>query len=785
MFYQGTRSIYPYFKRIAEGNMEKPEPNAYVVKIIDEGKWTSNKTYLPLLESVAAQMLDIYTQMQAYIAQAHGNYLLKKEISTHFFPYLVLMELEKVLDKIKVENELLHISDFNKIISSQIANESSPYIYERIGNRYHHFLLDEFQDTSAIQWSNLIPLIENALSENYYNLIVGDAKQSIYRFRGGDVEQFVQLPALPNDQNIALRQIRENIFAHAYQEHILDTNYRSAQTIIEFNNRFFAHLLQELPLPENIQKVYAEVAQKAVQKDNARAFVEIIRIEAAKRKKQEVATDYQKHTLSIIQKCKTNGYAYKDITVLCRNNNDIKDLSVLLLDNNIPFVSSESLEIQHFDAIPFVLYFIHYLQYDTEALYQLQLLRYLHQHDYFDKDLTFAALLEQVEPKQALVNIWDDLQIEIDKSKHFFLEAAFQFSREHHQGLIAFPEWWAKRSKDFKLELPEDQDAVRLMTFHKAKGLEFPIVVNWLSDTFEKTGMGDTIWLNPDLEDVPEIESFPFKLNKLENTKFASVLKREESLRVLDKLNLLYVALTRPVVGMYILCEYTKASKTKKEVDFSLHYAHVVDSFLHAYYAEQIEQETICIGNKQPVQTQTLPVKDQGIALLPNTNTSAWQQQINLQVEAEKMWQLSMPIQEGIKIHRLLAAIYTADDIDKALDKMLYQSLIEPKEYDALKQSLQQIVTHPQLKDYYAKGVEAFNEVELCTPQGVIFRPDRLVLQPKHCVVIDYKTGAERSEHQQQLQNYMELAATFTQKSSKGFLVYINKEIKVKVVSSL
>ncbi len=181
MFYQGTRSIYPYFKRIAEGNIEKLEPNAYVTKITDEGKWTTNKTYLPLLESVSAQMLDIYKQMQAYIAQAHGNYLLKKEVLTHFFPYLVLMELEKVLDKIKAENELLHISDFNKIISSQIANESSPYIYERIGNRYHHFLLDEFQDTSAIQWSNLIPLIENALSENYYNLIVGDAKQSIYR----------------------------------------------------------------------------------------------------------------------------------------------------------------------------------------------------------------------------------------------------------------------------------------------------------------------------------------------------------------------------------------------------------------------------------------------------------------------------------------------------------------------------------------------------------------------------------------------------------------------------
>lgn len=816
MFYYGHQTIYPYFKRIADGNFEKLTPNKRILEIIEHGKWTTKKEYKNKLEALAPQILAIYNEMHLFIEAKQSDYLLQLEILNNFFPYMVLVELEKELNRIKLENELLHISDFNKLIAEKIANESSPYIFERIGNRYHHFLLDEFQDTSAIQWSNLIPLVENALSEGHYNLIVGDAKQSIYRWRGADAEQFVQLPALSAENNAMLKESRERIFAQAYQEFVLNTNYRSAATIVNFNNGFFSFLLKEVDkLPEIVHKVYAEVEQKSAHRtaEHPNAFVELRQVETADIRRKEEALDlYAKSTIAAIKEAVHLKYDYKDIAVLCRNNKDIVAMSEVCIEHNIPFVSSESVEIDSLDLISFVFSFVHYLQFDTELVYQTEILSYLHRHHYLNTDADYAYVLQNNKAEDALLSVWNMLGIEVNKEYllaldayegveaiarlfklarqhpffHFFLEAALKFSQEHHQGLVAFALWWEQHSKDFVVELPQEKDAVRLMSFHKAKGLEFPVVITWFSDMLNKVGnKNEKLWLSPDLEDFPEIKSFPFSLKALAGTKFADRIVDEEAMEVLDNLNLLYVALTRPTQALYVLYDtYLAVSNRNKEKFYALSYADIFSQYVKKVQTlgKQVGNALV-MGKKGDALLASVACSQQPYELMRCAYSSVdWQQCIDLQVEEEKMWQLSMPIQYGIKVHKLLSYIYTPADIDNALNKMYFSALINQTEYAKLKDSLLQITAHPQLAAYYSPQAKVYNEVELCQSSGAIFRPDRLVISDAHCVVIDYKTGAEQAAHTEQLQHYMALAADFTQKPVKGFLVYIGKTIDVKAM---
>ncbi|OYT16171.1 MAG: hypothetical protein B7C24_09140, partial [Bacteroidetes bacterium 4572_77] len=230
MFSNARSSVYAYFQRFVKEDFSKIEPVKTILKMVETQQWTTKnakQSIKDLFELISEELSRIFYDSQEFMERKYSDYLLMKEIEKSIFPFMVLMELEKILNQMKEENQLIHISDFNKIISEEIAGESAPYIYERIGTKYEHFLLDEFQDTSVMQWHNLLPLVENSLSENHYNLIVGDAKQAIYRWRGSDVRQFSQLPYLQYEADDELSLQRENMLKNAYLGLNLDTNYRS------------------------------------------------------------------------------------------------------------------------------------------------------------------------------------------------------------------------------------------------------------------------------------------------------------------------------------------------------------------------------------------------------------------------------------------------------------------------------------------------------------------------------------------------------------------------------
>ena len=235
----------------------------------------------------------------------------------------MLNEIEKMLNDFKHRNNLVHISEFNARIAGIVMNEPVPFIYERLGEKYQHILIDEFQDTSALQWMNFIPLIENSLAGGFFNLVVGDGKQAIYRWRGGEVEQFNALPAIAgSDRNPILKQ-RQQVLQRHFEKVTLDQNYRSKSEIVEFNNRFFRTIADGV-LTAGKEKIFEGLEQQY----NPQKTGGYVSLEFLEQDDEEL--NYHEKTLkrihSVISEAQRDNFNLRDMAVLCRSNKNARPL---------------------------------------------------------------------------------------------------------------------------------------------------------------------------------------------------------------------------------------------------------------------------------------------------------------------------------------------------------------------------------------------------------------------------------------------------------------------------
>jgi len=288
-------------------------------------------------------------------------------------PLSLLNTVSNELAKIQEEQNVLSISEFNAIIHREIQNQPAPFIYERLGERYRHFFIDEFQDTSEMQWQNLIPLIDNATSseidgEKGTLMIVGDPKQSIYRWRGGKAEQFIELSKEHNPFNNP-----EKVLEH------LDKNYRSYSQIIEFNNDFFQLLSNEFE-HEDYKDLYENHSH---QKSNAKTggYVNISFIPKIEEGEEDEALDkaesYLLATLNTIQKVQKQGFELKDIVILTRKRSHGIAVANYLTEQGIPLLSSETLMIQNATEVRFIIYLLKYLKNSSDLEAKAHFLHYV------------------------------------------------------------------------------------------------------------------------------------------------------------------------------------------------------------------------------------------------------------------------------------------------------------------------------------------------------------------------------------------------------------------------
>ncbi len=760
-----------------------------------------------LIDDLAPKLSEYYFSSKKYFEAEYPNYLLAMLVSKNISAYAVLNHLNKELQKLKADKNLLLSAEFNQLISDEIKNQPAPFIYEKLGAKFRHFFIDEMQDTSELQWQNLIPLIENALSQEGGSLmLVGDAKQSIYRWRGGKTEQFITLTSDENSNE-------SNPFLIPKKVNLLEINYRSFQTVVNFNNQFFTHISQYLE-NENHRNLFLNTAIQEVAKNKDGGYVQISFIE-----KDEDENDkfhaYLLKIKSILENLDPN-FQLNDVCILVRKNKQGALIANYLISEGIQVVSSESLLLANSEKVDFIINLLTYLHQPLDQQVKFKVLSFLHHHFKINESLhTFIKPLINLEINVLFKNLKKfsiDFKTEIFSQKplyeaveylikifrlapnsdayvQYFLDFVLDFQSKEEQNLQLFLEEWELNKDTLSISAPENPDAVRIMTIHKAKGLEFPIVIFPFDLEIRKEINGQTWFPLLPLENFDGLPTMKVSMSK-QLLKIGAVgeqlyQQRQDEL-ALDNFNLLYVTFTRAIEQLYVISENVENKEIKTYGDLLKSFIEnnssenkmATDNYFEVGNPKKVKlgkMETILSSEKQ---SKTI-IQQQYIGASTN------EKQVNIVTTASK-WR-GTSLQEatiyGNKIHQLLAQIYTEDDIESVVKSAQNAGLITVSETIGIVKMLNEIVNHPQLNNYFQHNLTVFTEREILTDSKEIIIPDRIAINQQNlATIIDYKTGNELLEHENQLNKYAHYIQKMGFEIESKLLVYINEAIHIKEV---
>lgn len=791
---------------------------------IQEGKFNpKNKTYhefddikinktakdRAIIETIIPDLLQLLDKVYKTFEKINFYKAFLKNIT----PLSLLNTVSNELAKIQGEQNVLSISEFNAIIHREIQNQPAPFIYERLGERYRHFFIDEFQDTSEMQWQNLIPLIDNALSgQDDFGvkgtlMIVGDPKQSIYRWRGGKAEQFIELSKDQNPFNNPDKRL----------EH-LNKNYRSYSQIIKFNNDFFKLLSNEFEHPDYKDLYENHSHQKTNDKTGGYVNISFIpKVETAEGDEEALdKTDlYVLATLNTIQKSVQQGFQYKDIVILTRKRSQGIAIANYLTEQGIPLLSSETLMIQNATEVRLIIHLLKYLKNSSDLESKANFLQYLAQnsqdklpiHDFiaqgmalfqetdfenwlmsFDVSLSFQnirkkSLYEAVETIIAKFLSPPETSV-LSKGVgnayvQYFLDIVLERDIRNQAGISDFLSFWDKNAEKFSIPSPEGTNAVRIMTIHKSKGLEFPVVIFPFAEEDYNRKPKDKLWLNAEeqyfglpkvlIDNSSAVEGFGEEAAEVYNQK-----KQEE---LLDNINVLYVALTRAEEQLYVISNMNLSSKGEVSKNnmcsFFINYLENNGGFDKNKLEYEFGNATKLSVAKQHVDTsKTIPLVSE---ILNPKN-------IKIAQREALMWGTHQQeaIEYGNVIHEILSFVKTKNDVDLAITKSIENGLITYAQKETVFNTINEIVNHSELEICFADGNEVLNEQAIIQKEGKTIKPDRMVLtKNKEVLLLDYKTGIHNVKYQQQLENYQTAIESMGYKVVKKALIYIGKGIDV------
>ncbi|MDO9001636.1 MAG: UvrD-helicase domain-containing protein [Bacteroidota bacterium] len=755
-----------------------------VIDAIEKNQWADKKgdnknkveEIIPELNALAKSLID-------FIKENHSYYSLCKLLSTQIYPLLLLKKIEEISSEKKQEERLVFISEFNKNIFELINNEPTPFIYERLGEKYQHYLLDEFQDTSTLQWHNILPLIDNSLSSGWYNLIVGDGKQSIYRWRNANVQQFIDLPKIENTSNNFLVEERSDNLKRNFTENLLNTNFRSLKTIIDFNNDLFDKLNIE-HLTDVHKKIYHNQQQNI-----KHAGTGLITVNTGKINKDDIDVLNFKLVKDYIQNARNSNFDYRDICIIVRKNTDGNNIANYLLENKIPIISSDSLLLKNNLEINTIVAYLNYLSNNQDKVSATAVLNYLLQSKQItNKEFTSSAKklaknstlfevlksfnIELPNENLSLNNLFDHCLIIINALSlnkngytycRFFLDEVNEYLITKNSNIASFCEWWKTRSNKASLIIPANTNAVKIMTIHASKGLEFPVVIipycNW---NYYKANDN---WVNITNQKVKlPVAAINFT-SSVKDAGFEKEYHLEEQEQILENLNLLYVAFTRAVERLHIISAHSSPRKTLV--------CNWLDKYLIPNYAEK-EPNYFEIGqsNNKQIQTDKIDLNQYNLNPLKfETSTDVVQIKAAYLMNSEDALEAK---EMGIIIHSILSKITHKLQVDEAVNSALIDGIINQSQIISIKEKLNKLVNHPELLNYFLPEKNYKIEAEMATFSGEVLRPDRIVIEDNATIIIDYKTGKQNNKkYFKQLLKYQEALENMGYINVKSLLVYI------------
>ncbi len=817
------RGNIKFLKRFFIEN-DKPYPTLDIKKSLIpfiDGSWEDKKTYKANAGEIRP-LVNLLNEILAIKEQYGKDFISAKNIQQNIFYFYLIFELFNLLSEYRSEYNTLIISDLTVLLRNLIGDENNdaPFIYEKIGNRLNHIMIDEFQDTSEFQWLNFKPLVENSLSENYFNMIVGDAKQSIYRWRNSDwrLIGFKLKETFPN-----LNEIN------------LDTNWRSKKNIVLFNNTIFSLLPQILQDRINkdiegitelekyrsiIPDLYGDVKQKIAEHNKHGGYVRLTfdKTRLDSESKYYRIADLINELLDI--------YDPKDIGILVRTNKEGSDVvqSLLLYQNtcedchHYDIISSESLLLAIFPAIRLIETALYFAQ-NPQEIYFAKILAYYYQKN-INTQLADNQLFEIDDLNEILkllptefattkdelskMNIYDltqkiirDFSLNLDSANIPYLRTFEEFTNDflvrYQSDLNEFLKYWESKKDNLSVTTNDTGNAIQVMTIHKSKGLAFTVVVMPTLDWSLSTSRG-ILWA--ETKGTPYEKYSP--ILPISNTKelleshFALQHLEEKVFSYVDTLNVLYVAMTRAKEAIFAFGNITKTLTGSKITDNLFNSVKKSESLsdeltvnLNEFLTGEDDALIMEFGElrEEKIASKEISRKD---ILIKKYKNEEWNKKIGIVSHNERFFAARFEkrrnaIKEGIQMHHIFEKIKYYDEIDKRLEDFILTGDLSLDDAKKLKKHIEVLFKNEQIKSLFDRRYEVIVEKEIMTRDGQIFIPDRILIGENQIIVVDYKFGEKRSSHKKQIKNYKKILHEIYQKEVKGILLYFNLEEIVEI----
>ncbi len=745
-----------------------------------------NKIFPDDIKRASIELIEFYQDTKA-------SYFLQKHFLANFYNMALLKFMAMELFDIKKSEQLIRISEFNKLIADLVKNENAPFIYERLGVRYKNFLLDEFQDTSRLQWLNMVPLILESISKMDKNLIVGDPKQSIYRFKNGVAEQFVALPKIYNPENEPSITKNSSYFEEMGEVDFLKENWRSSKSIVAFNNELFPLLKEHLS--DEAKDFYKSIHQNVVSKQ-----VGLVAVFSKEIEDEEI--DIIAKIIEKIEQCEKDGFKRGDICILGDRNKQTNSWANAISEKGYKVVSADSLLIKHDLKIKLIIsYFklrlnpsnaseqrkfidIYYRIKKEETFLGMQrfleekttkegrkyfflnfdafiITTFQHLTDFYCK---YENLYDLTQSFYSFLN-WNELE---NPYLHHFADFVHDFELKKGPDLKDFLKHFEVLKSKTAIQIPESDDAIKIMTIHKSKGLEFPVVIL------------------PDINFTTELKANKKYLFETDGTILYSTLKVESPIPMIselhktelnqqftDVLNLCYVAFTRPESRLYVLNYFTKKGFGKI----------IHECFKKIPGALITSDKMLSIDLGEATVKEHKKTKESAFFIPENFSDVLWYPEIALQDKKEMTQQdyLSDEQRFGNQFHLAIDQISEATQIEKTLNQLINQGEIERSFKIEMSQKLALLFANKIYLSLFENATEILSEQSILIDSQTTKRPDKIILKEQETIVIDYKTGSAKTNHSQQIIQYISLMNEMNFPSVRGYIYYstTNKLIEI------
>ncbi|WP_344828508.1 UvrD-helicase domain-containing protein, partial [Chryseobacterium ginsenosidimutans] len=761
-FAQGKNGIGGFFTKILDFYNQKragfPFPTTAEESVVNnyrKGAATKSKSKEPEIFEILDQLLENRMQLILLYIETQK----KEKILSALLPLKVNKDIQDELKKIEEENDLVLLSKFNILINENLKNEPSAFIYEKVGSQFQHYFFDEFQDTSELQWQNFVPLRDHSVStENTSFTLVGDPKQSIYRFRGGESKLMLDI-------------INKKEFSPKQAELlVLKDNWRSAKNIVQFNNELYEFHSRELA--EEHKNIFGTDAEQNP-KSSIEGRVKVNLIENLTN--EDFYNDTSERMQKDIQESLDNGFKFSDITILCRGNFDIFSYSQKLgnlkviykgEETNIKTISDKGLTLELSNTLKAV---IEFLKWETNPknkpnlimmMFFLNKLGRIHMADFtleMTKILeieTHEEILQFIQQKYSLklkqenfprFNLYNFVEFYINefsvenKETDFllnFLEMLFNFTQNAGASTKEFLKYWDEEASTYTIQASENIDAIQIMTIHKAKGLEFPIVfipminknrdaefTNWF-DTTNDSAL-KSVNINQFNKNLEVYDEEILKFNKQNSYK-----------NFVDRLCLQYVATTRPVEQLFFYIQ--KANKTSNNLELLEFLQSKNTENLDGFDLYEITPEMLKKHSKDKMSHfETKDIQNLKNVNEKNTSIKIATPSKNYQVRIEK-------VRIGLFVHELLSKINTEKDIAKVLESYVLDGQITIEEKSEIQETLEEIIKLHS--EFFDEKWEVLNEKDIMISENGesrMYRPDRILKNDEGYIIVDFKTGEE------------------------------------------